>query len=164
MRYKVTELFPETDDTPGYTSGTPMKVRVYPEETPARNILIGLLQSAYDMSRKISPVEGIEALAVGDAAKQLTYEEEDSRTRLEKLKGAPDIRVPTGARAGYIHGLPVKLQITAAEDATDAYDVATHVFERDIGSTETLFEMVEDALPSIEQELAKPTWRERLFG
>jgi len=151
MKYEILERYePQPDGAnAGIPAGTPMEVRIIPENTDVRQLFVAMVQSAYEMDGTsglggLATIGEPESISEKEAGKFIIYDSE--RTLVDKILRRPDIRIPKEIRASNIRGRATKLNVYESKEVSGAYDMATHVFERDVGSIDELFELTKEKI------------------
>ena len=133
----------------GIPEGTPLEVRIFPEYTDVRKLFVAMVQSAYEMDGTpglggLATLNEPDSINEKEAAKFVQYDSE--RSLKDKILRRPDTRIPTGVRADHIRGRAAKLNVYQSDEIFGAYDMATHVFAREVGSIDRLFELTQEKL------------------
>lgn len=151
MRYEVLKKYEPQPGRAnvGIPNGTPLEVRIFPENTDVRSLFVAMVQSAYEMDG----TPGLGGLAALHEPNFITAEEakrwiryDSERSLIERILRRPDTRVPKGISADHIKGRAVKLMVAQSTKVPGTYEMATHVFAREVGSIDRLFELAREKL------------------
>ncbi|MFA6088302.1 MAG: hypothetical protein WC755_00430 [Candidatus Woesearchaeota archaeon] len=151
MRYEVLEKYnPKPNEAnAGIPTGTPLEVRIIPEETNLRQLFTAMVQSAYEMEGTpglggIATLNEPNSITQKDAERYILYDSQ--RTFTDKILRRPDIRVPRGIMADNIKGRAVKLNVFESKKINGTYEMSAYTFARDVGSIYVLFELTHKKL------------------
>lgn len=140
MRYEVLHKAPQHD--PQFLAGTPLEIRLHPEDTDVRQMFVALVQAAYEMggARHIGghlEVDAPDTLSEKEALRTFSY---DSKWSLWGwVRGIPDTRIPVEVGVGYIHGRAIRFWFRQSEEVPGTYDWNTILFLDEVGSMDNLF-------------------------
>lgn len=148
MRYEVLSKYEPKPGgaNVGIPQGTPLGIRIFPEDKDVKKLFVAMVQSAYEMNGTY----GLGGLAVlnepasiskKEAEKYIDYDSE--RSLVDRILRRKDNRIPKGVKADYINGSAVKLYIYPSDSVLDAYEMSTIAFCRDVGSIDELFKLTE---------------------
>jgi len=175
MRYEVLERYEDNggENLNKLKDGTPLRIRIHPEDTPVRDMLVAIVVAGYDMGGfnslepanplcATSAVHSASSLTAKKALQYLLFDEADQRGWFQRFRGVPDTRVPNWAGANHIYGRPVRLMVTASTEVPGAFDMETAIYEKEIGAITDLMGRTQGAIPRVQGELKPRTLRERL--
>ena len=151
MRYEVLSKY---KPQPGGANveippGTPLDVRIIPENTDVRQLFVAMIQSAYEMDgtpglRGLATLNEPDTISEKEAAKFIQYGSKRSLTDL--ILRRPDATLPKGVRADHIRGKATKLNVYESKELSGAYEMGAYVFAREVGSIDRLFELTQEKL------------------
>tara|TARA_Y100000310_G_scaffold294083_1_gene324248 strand:- start:6442 stop:6900 length:459 start_codon:yes stop_codon:yes gene_type:complete len=151
MRYEVLNTYePQPGGANfGIPAGTPLDVRIFPENTDVRKLFVSMVQSAYEMDGTpglggLATINEPDSISEKEAAKFIQYDSKRSLT--DKILRRPDTRVPKEIRAKNIRGRKTELNVYQSEEVSEAYEMAAHVFAREVGSIDRLFALTQEKL------------------
>jgi hypothetical protein len=144
MRYEALSRYEPRPEGPTtcIPAGSPLGIRIFPEDTDIHRFFVAMVQAAYEMkgTPALGGLDAIDAPSEISAGQAENYLQFSSRRSLWSIiSRKPDTRVPTGIHADFIHGHAVRLHIFPDQAIPGTYEMATIAFIQDVGPIEQVF-------------------------
>ncbi len=162
MKYEVLKRYENNGhhNPFNFADGTPMKIRIFPEDASPKQMLTALVMAAYGRGGwsttmglgGLAAIGSPDELSIQEAQRYLGYSTPDQRGPLQHLRRVPDNRTPNGVHAGFINGRAVRLSVYASDENPGAFDMNTHTYIADVGPIDELMDMAQQLIPFVQRE------------